>query len=103
MTVLCEQSAIFLSVRAGPPPPPGPQGFSQTSIFSSVSKAQDTCQKEAKKKKKVGSTLFAPLPKNKAPPPHPPQQQGQSDTAEKLQFVLLLFELFPCCPVYKLT
>jgi len=101
MTVLCEQSAIFLSVRAGPPPPPGPQGFSQTSIFSSVSKAQDTCQKEAKKKK-VGSTLFAPA-QEQSSAPHPPQQQGQSDTAEKLQFVLLLFELFPCCPVYKLT
>lgn len=72
MTVLCEQSAIFPSVRAclpPPPPPPGPQGVSQTRIFSSVSKAQDIRQKEAKK---VGFPLLSPYPAP-SPPPAPPQ------------------------------
>lgn len=58
---------------------PGSQGLFRTSIFSSVSKAQDTCQKETKEEVHP----FRPQ-RTKSPPP---RKQGQSDTAEKLQFV----------------
>lgn len=79
---------------------PGSQGLFRTSIFSSVSKAQDTCQKETKEE-------VHPLrpQRTKSPPTRPHLGSRARVTQPKNCSLseLLLFELFPRCPVYKLT
>lgn len=84
---------------AHPSPPilPGPQWWSQAGNFSSVYKAQDTCQKEAKME------VYPPPPRRTKSPPHLRSRARATRPKNCSLSGLLLFERLPCCPVYKLT
>lgn len=69
-----------------PSPLPSAPGLSETGIFTSVSEAQEDCQKERKTRLK-NDTRTPPPPENSVCPILS-WMQGQSDTAEKLQLVI---------------
>lgn len=88
------------SVRESLPHPvilPGRQGWSQTSNVSSVSKAQDTCQKEAKK------VDLPSAPPRRTKSPHLRSRARATRPKNCSLSGFLLFERLPRCPVYKLT
>lgn len=82
----CEQLAIFQSVRACPSLSPVPQGY-QKLVSLLLLPRPNYCQKEAKTRQKNKTRTMPSLPKEQCPP-HPFSEQGQSNTAEKLQLVI---------------
>lgn len=81
----CEQLAIFQSVRACPSLSPVSRGYVQLVSLLLSPRPKTIARRKQKQGKKTPKFLSLP---NEQCLPHPFLEQGQSDTAEKLQLVI---------------
>lgn len=83
----CEQLAIFQSVRACRSLSPVPQGYLKLVSLLLLPRPKTIVRRKQKQERKKKLKPCPPSPKEQCLP-HPFSEQGQSNTAEKLQLVI---------------